>query len=253
MSYNEFFSIMKLKCIAVDDEPLALMVITHFIEKIPDIELIATYENALDLYEVLQAKEIDVLFLDIEMPELSGIEFVKSLTKAPYIVFTTANKTYALESYELNVVDYLIKPVTFERLLKSVNKIRTLHAKNANNPPQIRKTEYIFLNENKKHIKVYFKDILYMESIKDYVKVVTNTKTVITKQTLNFFEDVLDKEKFLRIHRSFIIAIDHVTAYTCTDIEIGNIEIPIGRNYKDIVMEILDAASKMENANEENL
>lgn len=243
---------MKLKCIAVDDEPLALMVITHFIEKIPDLELAATFVNALELYEVLQQQDINVLFLDIEMPELSGIEFVKSLTKTPYIIFTTANKSYALESYELNVVDYLIKPITFERLLKSVSKVRALHAKNVGNPPQIRKTDYIFLNENKKHIKVYFKDILYLESIKDYVKVVTKGKTVITKQTLNFFEEILDKTTFHRIHRSFIISIDHVTAYTCTDFEIGNIEIPIGRNYKDIVIEKLDAANKIENASDEN-
>jgi len=227
---------MKLNCVIVDDEQLSINILENHLSKIPNIKIVATFNSALPLYSLLQENDIDILFLDVEMPKLSGIDFIKSIDNPPEIIITSANKNYALEGFDLNVSDYILKPVSFQRLLKSVNRI--LNNKKHKTQNSLDK-DYIYLNENKKMIKINFNNIYYLESIKDYVKVVTKNKTVTTKQKLCYFENLLDDKEFIRIHRSFIIARNKIDAYSSSHIEINNIEIPIGRKYKDSVLGIL--------------
>lgn len=238
---------MKLKCVIVDDEPLALTILEGYLKKIPFIEILAKFESAIPVYEFLKKTEIDLLFLDIEMPNLSGIEFIKTLPSHPSVIFTTANKNYAIEGFNLNVDDYILKPVTFERLLVAVNRIAEKINPKGRIDHNVESSDYLYLKENKKMVKVNLNDILYFESNKDYVKVVTSCKTVITKQHLGFFEDKLNSKEFLRIHRSFIIAINKIDAYSHSSIEIGKAELPIGRLYKDSVFEVLSKISKHDN------
>lgn len=236
---------MKLKCVVVDDEPLAITIIEGYLKKIPYIDIIGKFNSAIPVYEFIKENQVDILFLDVEMPNLTGIDFVKSLSSPPKVVLTTANKNYAIEGFDLNIDDYILKPVSFDRLLKSVNRIYE-DLSTAKSPVEKSDQDYIYLKENKKMVRVYFKNILYLESLKDYVKVVTSCKTVLTKQLLSYFEQELDSTEFLRIHRSFIIAINKIDAYTLSSVEIGDIEIPIGRKYKETVIEVLDDLNKIE-------
>ncbi len=237
---------MKLQCVIVDDEPLAITIIEGYLKKIPYIEIIGKFDNAIPVYEFLKENIVDLLFLDIEMPNITGIDFLKSLSSPPAVIFTTANKNYAIEGFDLNVVDYILKPITFERLFKAVNRVY----ENINRETKTEKaesTEFLYLKENKKMVKVYFKNILYFESIKDYVKVVTLCKTVITKQQLNYFEASLNNNKFLRIHRSYIVATGKIDAYSLSGIDIGDTELPIGRKYKETVIEVLENLNNIKN------
>lgn len=237
---------MNLKCVIVDDEPLAITIIEGHLKKIPFVEIIGKFDNAIPVYEFLKKNNVDLLFLDIEMPNLTGIDFLKSLSSKPSVILTSANKNYAIEGFDLNVDDYILKPITFERLLKAVNKIYD----NSSVEVQAKlndSKEFLYLKENKKMVKVYLKNILYLESIKDYVKVVSLCKTVITKQQLNYFESLLNNNNFLRIHRSFIIATDKIDAYSLSSIEIGNTELSIGRKYKETVVEVLKKFNKIGN------
>lgn len=231
---------MKLKCIIVDDEPLSLKVIEGYLKKIPYVEVIKTFQSAIPVYEFIADNQVDLIFLDIEMPGLTGIDFIKSLKEKPAIVITSAKKEYAIEGFDLDVDDYMVKPLTFERILKAVNKvaegkISSKKTVSKNN----RENDYIYLKENKRMVKVYLKNIVYLESLKDYIRVVTTCKTVITKLQLNYFEEILDNDDFIRIHRSFIIAKNKIDAYSSSTIELGDTELPIGRKYKDIVLEKL--------------
>ena len=230
---------MKLRCVVVDDEPLAITIIEGHLKKIPYIEIIGKFDNAIPVYEFLKENVVDLLFLDIEMPNITGIDFLKSLSSPPSVIFTTANKNHAIEGFDLNVEDYILKPITFERLFKSVNRVyENINREKKTEKPE--SDEFLYLKENKKMVKVYFKNILYLESIKDYVKVVTLRKTVITKQQLSYFESLLNNNKFLRIHRSFIVATDKIDAYSLSGIDIGNMELPIGRKYKESVINALE-------------
>jgi DNA-binding LytR/AlgR family response regulator len=237
---------MKLKCVIVDDEPLALTIMEGYLKKIPFIEILSTFDSAIPVYEFLKQTEIDILFLDIEMPNLTGVEFIKSLPTHPSVIFTTANKNYAIEGFNLNVDDYILKPITFERLLTAVNRVADKLAAKEKNELVEENADFLYLKENKKMVKVYFDDILYLESNKDYVKVVTPGKTVITKQQLSFFETKLNAKNFLRIHRSFIIAINKIDAFSFSSIDIGKTELPIGRSYKDSVIEVLSKLSNQD-------
>jgi len=224
---------MKLRCVIVDDEPLSIEVMEGYLKKIPNIEVVATFNDAISVMSILSEQDIDFLFLDIEMPKLSGIDFLRSISNPPMVIITSANKNYALDGYELNVVDYLLKPITLERVIRAVNKIIEKKSKRTIKPTPQEGTDYIFLKENKKMIRLVLSDIQYIESIKDYVKVVTENKTVITKQNLSHFEQILDPAEFVRVHRSFIVAIRHIDAFTSASVEIGKLEVPIGRLYKD--------------------
>jgi DNA-binding LytR/AlgR family response regulator len=231
---------MKIKCIIVDDEPLSLKVIEGHLKKIPYVEVIKTFQSAIPVYEFIADNQVDLIFLDIEMPGLTGIDFIKSLKEKPAIVITSAKKEYAIEGFDLDVDDYLVKPLTFERLLKAVNKVAEGKISSKKTVSQNnRENDYIYLKENKRMVKVYLKNIIYLESLKDYIRVVTTCKTVITKLQLNYFEEILDNDDFIRIHRSFIIAKNKIDAYSSSTIELGDTELPIGRKYKDVVLEKL--------------
>lgn len=234
---------MKLNCVIVDDEPLAISIIEGYLKKLSYVNVIGKFESAIPVYEFLKNNQVDLLFLDVEMPNLTGVDFIKSLDSPPNVILTTANKNYAVEGFNLNVNDYILKPVTFERLLKSVNRVcENLNSKQ--NDVSTEEQEYIYLKENKKMVKVYFKNILYLESIKDYVKVVTLRKTVLTKQLLTFFEESLNSTDFIRIHKSYIVAINKIDAYSLSSVDLGKIEIPIGRKYKEKVIETLGKLNK---------
>jgi len=214
-------------------EPLSIEVLEGYLKKIPNVEVVARFNDAISAMGTLNEFEVDFLFLDIEMPKISGIDFLRTISNPPMVVITSANKNYAIEGFELNVVDYLLKPITLERVVRAINKIIDKKSKKTTQSSTTDSSEYIFLKENKKMIRLNVADILYFESIKDYVKVVTPSKTVVTKQNLSYFEQSLNSQEFVRVHRSFIVSIKHIDAFTSSSVEIGKVEIPIGRLYKD--------------------
>ncbi|MBD1396868.1 response regulator transcription factor [Pontibacter sp. JH31] len=244
---------MKLRCIIVDDEPLALDVLETFVERLDNLELVCRCSNAVEAYNCLQAEHVDLIFLDIQMPKLTGIDFLKSLSNPPKVIFTTAYRDYALDSYELNAVDYLLKPIAFDRFLKAVAKVTPAEPKGMAAIPAAPvqaepdyKEAFIYLKADKKMVKVMLSDILYIESLKDYIRVKTETKEIISYQKISFLEEKLPTDKFLRIHRSFIIALDKIQAFSATAVDIGKTEIPIGRFYKNDVLQVLGQNNLLE-------
>ncbi|NAS13972.1 LytR/AlgR family response regulator transcription factor [Poritiphilus flavus] len=232
---------MPVKCMIIDDEPLAIQVIAQHLEKIEDLELKGSFQKPLDAFEMLKTQQIDLIFLDIQMPLLSGIDLIKSLPDPPAVIFTTAHRDYALESYELNIVDYLLKPISFTRFFRAVNKYRKI----ARIPdPKVlpKETEpvndHIYVNANKKYVKVLFKEITHVESIKDYIRIHTTGTSIITKDKISEFERKLP-DQFLRVHRSYIVNTTKISAFTAKDIEIGRTEVPIGDSYKKAILSIL--------------
>jgi len=202
----------KIICLAVDDEPPALQVIEKYICAVPILELKASVNNAVDALSILQSNKIDLIFLDIQMPQLLGTDFMRSLINPPKVIFTTAFRKYAVDGFELDAVDYLLKPISFERFLKAVNKVMRLNIISTENdllfnPSQITANTdaFIYLRADRKNIKVNFDDILFIESLKDYIKVVTKDKTIITKQAISSIEENLPGDLFIRTHRSFIV------------------------------------------------
>lgn len=231
------------KCLIIDDEPLAIEVIQAHLAQLPEFEVVATFSNPVAALATLESETIDLLFLDIEMPLLTGIEFLKTVSDIPKVIFTTAYRNYAIESYEFDVVDYLLKPISFSRFLKAVNKFKagmqapvTPPIANMMETPA---NDHLYVNANKKYIKITFDEIRYVESMKDYVKVHLAESTVVTKETISNFEMKLPGE-FLRIHRSFIVNSRMVTAFTKVDVEIEAIELPIGASYKEAVFAFLN-------------
>lgn len=224
---------MKLNCLIVDDEPLAIRVLETHIENIPSLKIAANCSNAFAAMEALSKNNIDLMFLDIHMPKLMGHEFLRTLRNPPKVIFTTAYKEYALDAFDLDAVDYLLKPITLERLMKAVNKISNLPAleiKEENN--LVDSMGFVYFRADRKMIKVAYQDMVYIESMKDYIKIVRmNDKPLLVKQSISSLEDVLPANLFLRIHRSFIVALTKITAFTNHDVEIGGQEIPIGRLY----------------------
>lgn len=227
----------KYKCVIVDDEELARELIESHLNQLLDFEIVAICASAIEASSVLKKETIDLIFLDIEMPVLRGTEFLKNLAHKPKVIFTTAHREYAIEGYELNVVDYLLKPIVFTRFFKAIEKFLDTQTVLESNHI-IEESTHIFVQSNKKNIKVLFEEVLYIESIKDYVKIHTTDDKLIIKHGLSTFEDKLD-ERFIRVHRSYIVNSQKVTAYTKQDIEIGDIEIPIGDYYKKRALEKL--------------
>ena len=227
---------VQLKCLVIDDEPLAQDIIENYLTNFSFIELVAKCDNALIAMEWIKKQKIDLIFLDVSMPFVSGIEFVRTLKKPPAVILTTAHKEFAVESYELNVMDYLLKPFSFERFLKAINKL-DLGGSGTERPvvTDTRTDSFIYVKSEKKNIKILLRDILFIESLKDYIKIHTSGKTIITQLGISSIEQRLP-DNFLRVHRSFIVAKDKVTAYTQHHLEIGKLQIPIGRNYKAIVV-----------------
>lgn len=230
---------MKLKCLIVDDEPLALDVLENFIKRTPDLELVGRCENAMQAIQTLKEKQVDLLFTDIEMPEFNGIELVKSLNTKPLIIFTTAHPEYAVQGYELDIVDYLLKPIAFDRFVKSVNKASELMNFKKGESHGKDELDYIFIKSEQKYIKVNFSDILYIEALADYVKVHTPEKRIITLQTMKNLEDKLPSEQFVRVHRSFIIALDKINSISGNVIYMNKDEVPIGKNFREEFFKII--------------
>ena len=233
---------MKTSCIIVDDEPLARAVLTSLLSKFEDLEVIAECSDTFDAFKVLQNRMVDLMFLDIQMPEVSGLEFLRSLRQPPAVILTTAHRQYALEGFDLDVVDYLLKPISYERLMKAINKY--YHLKGPASPLMQQtvstEEEFITIRADRKNILVRLSDILYISSLKDYVQIYTEEGKYITQIPVGELEKQLPAYKFLRIHRSYIINISKVTAFTSLDVEIGKIELPIGRNYKNRVNKTLN-------------
>lgn len=236
---------MKLQCLIVDDEPPALDVLESYIDAVDTIELVGRCENAIQAFQVLQQKKVDLIFLDIKMPQLLGTDFVRLLRNPPPIIFTTAYRDYALEGYELDIVDYLLKPISLERFLRAVGKvIPPSNAPTAQSaPPGLylpNKDAFLYFRTDRKSVKVFLKEILYVESLKDYVKIVTIIgQPLIVKQSISSLVEMLPTEQFARIHRSYIVAIDHVKSYTSQQIEIAGQELPVGGLYQKDVQRAL--------------
>lgn len=230
------------RCLLIDDEPLALQLLSAYVQKLDYLELAGVCNNAIDALSFLRNNKVDLLLLDIQMPGLTGIDFLRSLTNKPKVILTSAYAQYALEGFELNVVDYLLKPVSFERFVIAINKLFDATALRPAEEQQAGfKNGFIYIKADKKMRKVYFQDILYLESLKDFVKVQTTSKPIITHQTITYFEEKLPEGQFIRVHRSFIVSVHHVQSFTGASIEINNFEIPIGRIYKENVMKALGA------------
>jgi DNA-binding LytR/AlgR family response regulator len=236
---------MSIKCLIVDDEPPAREVLKRYVEETPGLELRGECANAVQALGFLQQQAIDLIFLDIRMPQLTGVDFLKSLKHTPKVIFTTAYSEYALEGYELDIVDFLMKPVRFERFLKAVNKAFPLQ--NAITPtlepaPEKEKRieSFVYFRADRKMVKVLLCDILYIESMKDYVKVITDGHPIITKQSISSVETMLPEKKFIRTHRSFIVSVDKIKSFTNELIEIGKTEIPIGKLYRNTVLKVLE-------------
>jgi DNA-binding LytR/AlgR family response regulator len=238
-------SLKKITCLAVDDEPPALDIIKKYIEAIPSLQLAGICNNAVEALAVLQSKTIDLLFLDIQMPQILGTDFIRTLKNPPRVIFTTAHRKFAIEGFELDAIDYLLKPIPFERFLKAVNKVMDLNLSALNHEPEhaeqkkIHAEHFISFRVDRKNVKVSLDDILYIESLKDYVKVVTKTKNIITKQSIASLEEQLKNVDFMRIHRSYIVAINKIEFYTNELIEIAKHELPISRMYRHEVGKIL--------------
>ena len=230
---------MGIRCVIVDDEPLAIRVLEKHITNVPGLELVATFDNAISAGHFLQDTSIDLLFLDIQMPVVTGIDFIKNTAIQPKVILTTAYREHALEGYELDIIDYLLKPISFIRFYKSINKYRALNATIATT--NIKSSEiditsdHIFVNSNKKMIRIAFNNMLFIDSIKDYVRIHTLDETIITKDKISSFLQKLPSS-FLRVHRSYIINSEKIAALTAKDVVLINgMEIPIGASYKEII------------------
>lgn len=232
-----------IQVMIVDDEPLALDIMESYVEQLPSLKLKAKCTNAIEAMEILKKESIDLLFLDIQMPQLTGIELVKSLKKPPLVVFTTAYPNYAAEGFDLDAVDYLLKPISKDRFLRAVQKAEEmLQIKNHDDHSE--ETDFMFVKADKKLIKMHYQDILYIEGLKDYVIIKTNEGRVITLQTMKSLEEKLPKQYFQRIHRSYIVGITKVKAVVGNSIEIKENKqtkhLPIGKNYRDDILEIIN-------------
>jgi DNA-binding LytR/AlgR family response regulator len=224
---------MKIKCVIIDDEPLAIKVIENHLREFQNFEVIGVFNNPLEALDVLENGEINALFLDINMPKMNGLDFAKTLNSKTNIIITTAYREYAVESYDLNVLDYLVKPIPFNRFLKTINKItqQVYQQKGIQKEEVNNNDSYIFLKVDKKLIKIKFEDILYIESLKDYIKVFTTSEDYLVHKSLTSITEELPGNNFIRIHRSYTLAIDKVKSVEGNLVEIGTSRIPIGRKY----------------------
>lgn len=220
-----------LNCLIVEDEPLAADVLIDYIQQLPFLKLKATCSNAIDALEVLQQQHIDLLFLDIHLPGLKGLDFLKTIKNPPAVILTTAYHQYALQGYELSVVDYLLKPIEFNRFVEAVNKVTV------KNTGDTRET--IAIQADKKTVIVPIDDILYIESQKEYIKIQTLTSSFVTKYGLTKMEEDLNPSRFLRVHRSFIVALSKINAFNGHEVEVQGKPIPIGGNYREVVAQKL--------------
>jgi DNA-binding LytR/AlgR family response regulator len=235
--------VIRLKCIIVDDEPLAQDVLERYIENIRELELVRKCSNALEAFEILHTEPIDLMFLDISMPVISGIDFLRSLRKAPSVIITTAYPDYAIQGYELDVIDYLVKPISLERFMKAVNKAidrtKVPHANPPSSEAKSPKVDYMFVKSDQKLIKIKFQDIDYIEGMKDYVKIFTKEKMIVTLHTMKYFESSLPSNEFIRIHKSYIVNLDAIKTVSGNEVEVRQSRLPIGSSFKENLMKYI--------------
>lgn len=231
----------KINCLIVDDEPLAQQVIETYIQKMPSLVLVGKCDNAMEAYEVLHNEKIDVMFLDIQMPVITDVEFLRTLQNPPAVIFTTAYPDFAMEGYDLNITDYLLKPVSFERFLKAVNKATEHIALQQQSAQEndTTTTDYFFVKEDSKLVKINFSDIDHIECMKDYAKIFTKQRMIVTHHTMKRFEEVLPPLQFVRIHRSYIVNIPAIQSIFGNIVETPKTKLPIGANYKDELMKMV--------------
>ena len=235
---------MKLNCVIIEDEPLARNLITEYVKKVPSLNLLNAFSNPLEALEALRTLSVDILFLDVQMPEITGISLLKVLKKRPLVVLTTAYSEYALEGYELDVADYLLKPITFERFLKSVDKI--MLRLEADPKPVVTASEtvaspaFVFVKDGTKLVKVRLDEILYVEGLKDYVTIHTTSQKITTLQRMKALEEQLPADKFIRIHNSYIVALDAIDVIQKNEVSIGSVSLPIGDTYRKSFKEFID-------------
>lgn len=235
---------MKLNCVIIEDEPLARNLITEYVKKVPSLNLLNAFSNPLEALEALRTLSVDILFLDVQMPEITGISLLKVLKKRPLVVLTTAYSEYALEGYELDVADYLLKPITFERFLKSVDKI--MLRLEADPKPVVMASEtvgspaFVFVKDGTKLVKVRLDEILYVEGLKDYVTIHTISQKITTLQRMKALEEQLPADKFIRIHNSYIVALDAIDVIQKNEVSIGSVSLPIGDTYRKSFKEFID-------------
>jgi DNA-binding LytR/AlgR family response regulator len=232
---------MKIRCLIIDDEPLAVRLINGYCQQLPELEVVGTCNSAIEAYHVLQHQRVDLLFLDIKMPQLLGTDFIRSLTNPPKVILITAYRKYAMDGYDLDIVDYVLKPLSFSRFIKAVAKAgRLLSVSSPVSKPlgeeDLNKDAFLYLKIDKEMIKVHLNDILFIESCKDYVKVYREGQhPMLVKQSISSLEKLLSPRRFLRIHRSYMVTIARVQSYNATHLRIGESNIPIGRFYKNNV------------------
>ena len=224
----------KLKCIIVEDEPLAVKVLTDYVLQVPFLQLEGSFKDALLATDYLREHSIDLIFLDIHLPKLKGMAFLKTLSHPPAVIVTTAYHQYAVEGFALNLTDYLLKPFEFERFLVAVNKVRKTETVEPKSSESAGK-DYLFLNVQKKRVKILFAEILYVESQREYIKIVTTKKEFLSKMSTHEIEERLPPHLFKRVHRSFIVSVSKIESYTADSVEVSGLSIPIGRGYKDVV------------------
>ena len=231
----------KFNCLIVEDEPLAAEILQDYIGQLPFLECKNICRDAIYAMQVLQSEKIDVMFLDIHLPKIKGLDFIKTLKYPPQVIITTAYREYAIDGYELNVVDYLLKPINFNRFLAAVNKLKKETPGNTRISNEVNgdTKEQLLINVNKKTVKVDINDILFIESRKEYIHITTSDNSFVTRVNISEISDQLPKEKFLRIHRSFVAAISKINAFSATSVEINGNAIPIGRSYREIVQQVL--------------
>ena len=225
----------KIKCIIIEDEPLAIKLLSDYILQVPFLELQASFKDAIRATEYLQYNHTDLIFLDIHLPKLKGMAFLKTITHPPAIIITTAYHQYAVEGFNLNVTDYLLKPFEFERFLTAVTKVKPAQA-DKQQASEIRETkDYLFLNVQKRKVKILFAEIAYIESQREYIKIITTKRVYISKMSTHEIEDLLPRDDFKRIHRSFIVSVSRIESYTAEMVEVNGVSIPIGRGYRDVI------------------
>jgi DNA-binding LytR/AlgR family response regulator len=225
-----------LRCIIIDDEPLALEVLENYIQRMADLQLIRKCSNALEAFQSLNNERVDLLFLDIQMPVIDGLSFLKSLKNPPAVILTTAYSNHAIEGFDLNVADYLLKPISFERFLKAVNKVIEQHKIQGDGDTQ---SDYMFMKVDSKLVRVNYADITYIEGMKDYLKIYTKEKLLVVHQTMKKIEEILPKSRFIRVHKSYMVSLGAVSSIVGNFVEINGKEIPIGANYKDDLIRLV--------------
>ena len=239
----------KIKCLVIDDELPAREILKKHISGVEALELSGTCSNAVEAITFLKDNRVDLLFLDIQMPHLLGTNFLRTLKNPPKVIFTTAYRKYAVEGFELDAVDFLLKPINFERFLKGVNKVLQVNLQGNNDAATSSENHgesvppFLYFRANRKMVKVLFNEILYIEGLNDYIKIITAAKTIITKHLLTSLEEMLPSNEFVRIHKSFIVAINKIESFNADWVEIGKKEIPIGRSYKINVNKILSSSA----------